>query len=124
LVSNAPIDRVVFASEGGISFNTNNWIGTQLGDAADVCAAGTYTSYLLSMGNITMNSNSTIRGVLMGARGDIALGNNNGFIDGVTAEALGRIDYGNADRSWGCPDMEADLDTVEPAGMGGSNLIQ
>lgn len=124
LISGTIIDRVVFASEGGISFNSNNWIGTQLGDAADICAAGTYSSYMFSMGNITMNSNSTIRGVLMGARGDIRLGNNNGFIDGVTAEALGRIEYGNANRSWGCPSMNSDLDTVQPAGVGGSNLIQ
>lgn len=124
VISNTYMDRVVFASEGGISFNSNNWIGTQLGDAEDICAAGTYSSYMLSMGNITMNSASTLRGVLMGAQGDIMLGNNNGFIDGVTAEALGRIEYGNANRSWGCPTMNADLDTVQPAGMGGSNLIQ
>lgn len=124
VTSNTFIDRVVFASEGGISFNSNNWIGTQLGDAADICAAGTYSSYMFSMGNISMNSASTLRGVLMGARGHITLGNNNGFIDGVTAEALGVIEYGNANRSWGCPSMNSDLDTVQPAGVGGSNLIQ
>jgi hypothetical protein len=118
--SNTNIDRMVLASEGSINFNTNNFIGT---DDPDACLAGAYTSYLFAMGSIAMNSNSTIRGVLMGARGSISLGNNNGRIDGVTAEALGPISFGNADRATACNEgMESAVDGIRPAGMGGSNL--
>jgi Flp pilus assembly protein TadG len=118
--SNVNIDRMVLASQQNIRFQSNNFIGTE---DMDACWTGVYSGYMFAMGNITMNSNSTIRGVLMGARGRIQLGNNNGHIDGVTGEALGLIEFGNADRATACEEgLDSAVAGIRPAGMGGSNL--
>lgn len=119
--SNTVTDRLVLASAGDIGFDTNNRIGSR---APDVRDGGVCTTCLYAAGDISMNSNSTIRGILTGARGGIELGNDNGAIDGATAGALGPIGVGNADRATACIEgLETQMNEVRPAGIGGSNLV-
>ncbi|MCC5986293.1 MAG: hypothetical protein JJT95_01335 [Pararhodobacter sp.] len=119
--SNLWLDRVVLATEGDIRFNTNSLLG-HLAD--DFCATGVYSNYLLAMGNVEFNTQNEFRDMLIGARGEIDLGNNNLAVDGVRAEALGQISLGNSNSARSCEDgLGVELGTLESVDHHRSYLV-
>lgn len=119
--SNLWLDRVVLATEGNIRFNSNSLLG-RLAD--DFCAGGVYSNYLLAIGNVRFNTQNEFRDILIGARGEIDLGNNNLAVDGVRAEALDEISLGNSNSARVCESgLAVELGTLESADHRRSYLV-
>lgn len=119
--SNLWLDRVILATDGDISFNSNSMLGNL---SEDFCATGVYSTYLLAMGNVEFNTRNEFRDILIGARGEVDLGNNNLAVDGVRAEALGEISLGNRNTARVCEaGLGVELGTLESADHRRSHLV-
>lgn len=97
--SQVTLRNVVLVSDQEISTNSNVEIG---GTADDYCLRDTYSAYLLAQGDISFNSNNTLRGIFMASQGDIVMNSNNVSTEGLYAEALGDITYNSAATKRGC----------------------
>lgn len=97
VAANTELRNVVLMSDSHVTFNSNIEIGDD-----SFCDGGTYSVYIFAGGNVTLNSNVTLRALQIAAGGWLTMNSNNDTARGVIAEAMSGIVYNSNLDFGGC----------------------